>query len=79
MERKCSVCGLALPKGAYCWEHPSAPIVEPRAVCHCLIWHPSTPEERAPVVERLARSRRLGDKAGITLALAQLTGECPAR
>jgi len=26
MERKCMVCGMALPKGAYCWEHPLAPV-----------------------------------------------------
>ncbi len=46
--------------------------------CHCLIYHPQTPDERQQVRDKLAYARRIGDYVGIQLALAQLAGPCPA-
>ena len=41
--------------------------------CHCIIYHPQTPQERQQVKDKLAYARRIGDYVGIQLALAQLT------
>ncbi len=47
--------------------------------CHCLIRHPFTDQERAEVAQALEYARAIGDPTGIMLALAQLTGACPAK
>ena len=52
------------------------PAVKPE--CHCLIHHPRTPEEREQVDQALEYARRVGDPVGIEIALAQLSGPCPA-
>lgn len=45
-------------------------------MCNCIIAHPTSREERARVVEALNYAKRVGDTAGIMLAIAQLQG-CP--
>ena len=45
--------------------------------CHCLVWHPQTPEERALVGERLDYARGCGDTSAILVHLMALTGPCP--
>ena len=47
--------------------------------CHCFIRHPVTESERKAVADRLEYAREIGDQNGILIALAQLTGNCPAR
>jgi hypothetical protein len=47
--------------------------------CHCLFYHPATPEEREALSKRLDYCRRIGDMNGVTIILAQLTTECHAR
>ena len=47
--------------------------------CHCFIRHAITPEERKAASDRLDYSRSIGDQNGMIIALAQLTGNCPAR
>lgn len=45
--------------------------------CHCIIYHPQTPEEREKVEQMLADARSLGDHVGIMVAIAQLAGCLP--
>jgi hypothetical protein len=47
--------------------------------CHCLVRHALTDVERAQVAQALRYARAIGDPLGIMLALAQLTGTCPAK
>lgn len=47
--------------------------------CRCLIRHPETKEERDKVNEAMEYARRVGDGRGMTLTIAQLTGNCLAR
>ncbi len=47
--------------------------------CHCFIRHAITPEDRKTVTHRLEYAREIGDNNGLIIALAQLTGHCPAR
>lgn len=49
------------------------------AECHCIIAHPQTKAERTRIAESLDRARRLNDRVGTLLALAQLTSRCRAR
>ncbi len=44
--------------------------------CHCLIRHAINPEDRAVALDRLRRSRQVGDESGTLIALASL-GPCP--
>jgi hypothetical protein len=46
--------------------------------CRCIIAHAVTPEQRQAAIDRLAYSRKLGDAAGIMVALHQL-GNCPSK
>ena len=47
--------------------------------CHCFIKHATTPDERKSAASRLREARDLGDTNGIIIAIAVLTGECPAK
>lgn len=47
--------------------------------CHCLIRHATTKAERKEVAKQLEYARKLGDTNGIIIAMAMLTGRCPAR
>jgi len=47
--------------------------------CHCFIRHAITGPDREAVAQRLDDSRKLGDTNGIIIAMASLTGYCPAR
>ena len=47
--------------------------------CHCFIRHANTPDEREAAGRSLERARKLGDTQGIIIAVASLTGKCPAR
>ena len=46
--------------------------------CHCFVKHPTTTTERKQVSDALTYARKVGDSQGTMLALAQLTGKCPA-
>ena len=54
-------------------------MAQKKKTCHCLIRHPSTPEEREAVKEALAYARKVGDTTGIAITVAQLSGRCPAQ
>ncbi len=47
--------------------------------CHCFIKHATTPDERASAAASLEEPRELGDTNGTIIALAALTGDCPAK
>ena len=47
--------------------------------CHCFIKHAVTPHEIACAGRRLEEARYQGDTNGIIIALAMLTGSCPAK
>tara|TARA_A100001011_G_scaffold354543_1_gene397031 strand:- start:484 stop:675 length:192 start_codon:yes stop_codon:yes gene_type:complete len=53
--------------------------VDDISTCHCFIRHAVTKEDREAVTRRLEYAREIGDSNGIIIALAQLTGNCPAR
>jgi hypothetical protein len=46
--------------------------------CNCFIKHPTTTAERKVASDALHYARSVGDSLGIMLALARLTGKCPA-
>jgi hypothetical protein len=48
-------------------------------VCRCIIRHAVTDTERGTVWERFEEARKAADQPGTFFALAQLTGDCPAR
>lgn len=48
------------------------------AECWCIIHHPQTEEQRKAVQDALDNARATGDLNGVMLAIAQLTGPCPA-
>ena len=47
--------------------------------CHCFIRHAITAPDREAAAQRLEYSRKLGDTNGVIIAMASLTGHCPAR
>ena len=47
--------------------------------CHCFIKHANTPDERSAAAHRLEEARLINDTNGIIIAMATLTGNCPAR
>jgi hypothetical protein len=47
--------------------------------CHCFIKHAITPDETSAAAHRLEEARRCNDSNGILIAIAALTGSCPAR
>ena len=53
--------------------------VDDISTCHCFIRHAVTKDDREAVARRLEYAREIGDSNGIIIALAQLTGDCPAR
>jgi len=48
-------------------------------ICHCFIRHAISQAERKEVAKQLEYARKLGDTNGIIIAMAMLTGQCPAR
>ena len=56
--------------------HTTSP--ESRDECHCIVYHPGTPEERQKVVDHLEYARKIGDVGDIPIIIAQL-GPCPSR
>jgi len=46
--------------------------------CHCFVKHPTTVAERKEASDALKYARQVGDSLGTMLALARLTGKCPA-
>ena len=47
--------------------------------CHCFIRHAITGDEISAAAHRLEEARRGDDTNGILIAIAALTGKCPAR
>lgn len=49
------------------------------ADCHCIIYHPQTDDERKLILKKIESMRKIGDMAGVQLALAQLNTKCLAK
>lgn len=51
-----------------------------KVVCHCIVKHANTPEERATIEDRIAYCETIKDANGIAILRLQLDNEaCPAR
>lgn len=49
-------------------------------ICHCIVKHANTPEERKEIEDRIVYCESINDFHGITILRLQLdNSECPAR